>query len=172
MRRMTRSKFSSADNLDRLHFNIVTAKLDVILTDIKEKKLSNHGSKEVLRDRLERYHKRVLGYTDAPWNEITDVERLLPSEVKKIVKNFDAQRIGDKLTKNSCNDKGPLTILRDRLTRFYLKTSNYEARWSEIDTFRPLTTDLEDNTDFSNLMTQSKNSKNYSSNRSRKSKKS
>ena len=135
MRKLTRASLAKADILEKLQHRIYSKKLDIILQDLDTNNLNTSGKEEILRDRLLRYRKRVIGIEQAPWHEITDVKSLSSDVIKKIVKNYEPQRVVTEIEKNSCNASGNLIFLRNRLTRFFLKFLNYEARWSNADLF-------------------------------------
>lgn len=171
MFRVTRSK--TANDLERIELFCNAGKFDDVISQLKEFNCNIKGKEPILRDRLLRHHKKVIGLPDINWNPIED-SVLTEVEIEDIVKKLDAHKIVESLKANNCSTQGSLHILRNRLTRFYLKSKGFQTRWTEKDVkktdSRTIRQDSEDCATDSSSMSVGKNSKNYTSARSKKNK--
>lgn len=118
MHRLTGGTLSNADVLKKLTLAINSLPSHTIKEKLIEIDGNSHRKEELLKDRLVRYNKRVLGFSDVAWHEILDVDRVRPKDIESYIKSLDPQAIVSELERFQCNISGGLKILQDRFTRF------------------------------------------------------
>lgn len=133
MQRLTRGTVPDASAVEKLVLAIHNLSLKELKEQLSQNNCNTHGKEELLKDRFLRFNKRVIGFSDVIWHEILDADRVSPKDIENYVKSLDPQNIVSKLIKFHCNPQGNVRILQDRLTRFFLKTTNYETRWKTED---------------------------------------
>ena len=169
MKKLTRNNLPNADTLEKLKHAIYSSPIETIKKKLQEFNCNPHGKDDVLKDRLLRYNKRVLGIDPEDWHNIFDVDSISPTEIEKYVKSLEPQVIASELERYKCVATGTVKVLQGRLTRFYLKQKGFETRWSTSD-LRPVGIIPKTQTEIpeSESDMKGKNSKNYTSKRSKK----
>lgn len=168
--KLTRSKLSTADTLEKLALAISNTPIESIKEKLREANGNLHGKDEILRDRFFRYSKRVLGCEDSDWHEILDVDRVSPKDIENFVKALEPQAIASELERLKCNTGGSVKILQNRLLRYYLRVKGFESNWTDTDTqaFEKTSKPQTELSDYESNMSKGKNSKNFSSSRQKR----